>query len=514
MRQHYQGLDLLRGLGIFILIWMHSAFYYFDGLYELDFDNPPPIVTLIGLMLMFAGIFAMISGTAHTIQYFRKTAEQGFTSGKLLKYNTANGFIMLIVAWLYFIVTGPGLVNMAEKSMNNSLLVDLIRNGIWKGFNLERFLYVDSLVMIGINLLLIAPIFIIFTRKTRSAAKCFENNYCPFFCKDWGYAVGRCKRFRGSYCFQAPKLVSSGHVSPVHVSPGNVLPVIKDKENAQLPTATPWLIFGLMFFALSLLRIPLYEWYLGAVDRKSYGMVMLLNWFVNKNNPVMPYLSFGLLGSWMGVLLFRADWKRMVRQILPVGLVLFIAGATLYVQLPDTMLERSIDGKWFAIMTAHLGLFLLIVLAALRLFDFRKSGPVRRLHAGLAFINRFGVAGLTAFFFESVVSAVIFRVFRLFWPDLSLNLPGSLLYGFSLALLWGFLLMLWEKHHYKYGIEYVICRLMTPFGHSAKQDKLEQAGVMERVGVMEQTGFAEQAGLSKQKDMARERVKLDTEERP
>ena len=36
--------------------------------------------------------------------------------------------------------------------------------------------------------------------------KCFENNYCPFFCKDWGYAVGRCKRCRGSYCFKAPKL--------------------------------------------------------------------------------------------------------------------------------------------------------------------------------------------------------------------------------------------------------------------------------------------------------------------
>jgi len=69
MKKHYAGLDMLRGLGIFILLWMHTAFYYFDGLYDLDFNNPPPIVTLIGLMLMFAGIFAMLSGTAHTIQF-------------------------------------------------------------------------------------------------------------------------------------------------------------------------------------------------------------------------------------------------------------------------------------------------------------------------------------------------------------------------------------------------------------------------------------------------------------
>lgn len=475
MRQHYQGLDLLRGLGIFILIWMHSAFYYFDGLYELDFDNPPPIVTLIGLMLMFAGIFAMISGTAHTIQYFRKTTEQGFTNGKLLKYNTANGLLILTVAWLYFILTGPGLVNMAEKSMNNSLLVDLIRNGIWKGFSLERFLYVDSLVMIGINLLLLGPIFIFLTRNPRSSTKPGSPVIVPSSAKPGSPGNG-------------PPSVKP-HASASGPS------FMKDKENPQLPSATPWLIFGLAFFALSLFRIPLYEWYLGAVDRKSYGMVLLLNWLVNKNNPIMPYLSFGLLGSWMGVLLVRGDWKRMVRQVLPGGLVLFIAGAALYVQLPDTMLERSIDGKWFAIMTAQLGLFLLIVLTVLRLFDFRKSGPVRRLPVGLAFINRFGIAGLTAFFFESVVSAVIFRVLRLFKPDLSLNLPESLLYGFSLALLWGFLLIRWEKHHYKNGIEYAICGLMTPFGHSAKQDKLEQAG------------------LSKQDDMVRERAELNTEER-
>lgn len=428
MKTHYEGLDLLRGLGIFILVWMHSAFYYFDGLYDLDFNNPPPIVTLIGLMLMFAGLFAMISGTAHFIQYFRKTGEQGYTNRKLLKYNTVNALLMLAVAWLYFILTGPGLVDMAKKTMNNSLLVDLIRNGIWKGFSLERFLYVDSLVMIGLNLLLLGPVFILFSHRKQQMA---TPNLAEMTRKD----------------------------------PGK-------------PAASPWLISGLAFFVLSLFRIPLYALYTESLGQGRHGMTLLLNWLVNKNNPLMPYLSFGLLGAWMGVLLVRADWKRTVRQVLPVGTILLAAGVVLYVRLPDTMLERSIDGKWFSIMTAQLGLFLLLVLLMLRLFDFRKSGPVRKLPSGLAFLNRFGVAGLTAFFFESVVSASVFRILRIFVPALSLDLPGSLLYGFSLAVLWGFLLMLWEKRQYRYGIEYVICRLLAPFGHSAKQDKLSRAGTV------------------------------------
>lgn len=72
MRKNWEGLDVLRGIGIFVLLVMHSAFYYFDGLYDLDLNNPPLIVTLIGLMLMFAGVFAMISGLVHTHQFLRK----------------------------------------------------------------------------------------------------------------------------------------------------------------------------------------------------------------------------------------------------------------------------------------------------------------------------------------------------------------------------------------------------------------------------------------------------------
>jgi predicted tellurium resistance membrane protein TerC len=71
-----------------------------------------------------------------------------------------------------------------------------------------------------------------------------------------------------------------------------------------------------------------------------------------------------------------------------------------------------------------------------------------------------------------MVSALVFRAIKVFFPGTHFDLGGALLYGFSLAVLWGFVLMLWEKKDYKYGIEYFYCRILRRFGESAKEDKL------------------------------------------
>jgi hypothetical protein len=415
--RNYLGLDLLRGVGIFFLLWMHTAFYFFDGLYDLDLRNPPAIVTIIGLLLMFAGLFAMISGTAHVLQYHAKVTQSGMTASRLLRYNTVNGLLMLVIAWVYFLFTGPGLVNMEARTMNNSVLVALIRSGTAR-FSLERLLYVDSLVMIGMNLLLLAPLFLLIQGRVRT----------------------------------------------------------DDPQKDHRDRSSLWLYAGLLFFLLSLLRIPLYDTYLQALDQKHWGTVLLLNGLVNKNNPLLPYLSFGLLGGWVGALLLSGNIARLKRRVFPAGVTLFLLGAVLYVFLPDTMLQRRIDGKWFAIMIAQLGLFLLMMLLFLRVADFRKDGNPLPFKPVFAFFRRFGVAGLTPFFLESLLSAGLYQILRLIFPSLSFGLGGALAYGLILALLWGILLWRWERSGYRYGLEYWLCRLLAPFGHSAKQDKLSSGG--------------------------------------
>lgn len=130
MKEHYLGLDFLRGLGIFFVVTLHSAFYYFGGLYELDLNNPPPIVTVIGLLMMFAGMFAIISGMVHCIQMLRRDGYEpgGLTPGKTALQFTVRGAVIIFIAYVYFIVTGPGVVDMAAKTMDNSILVELIES--------------------------------------------------------------------------------------------------------------------------------------------------------------------------------------------------------------------------------------------------------------------------------------------------------------------------------------------------------------------------------------------------
>ncbi len=172
MKEGYFGLDVLRGLGIFLVIFLHTAFYYFAGIYDLDLNNPPLIVTIIGLLLMFAGMFAMISGFVHTHQNFRKIKEK---SNKIFKYGILSGLLMLLVAYAYFIFTGPGIINFTNKNMNNSILVELIRNNKLISTNIERLFYVDSLVMIGLNIILIS----IFTNCIKNIKK--EKRSLVFF---------------------------------------------------------------------------------------------------------------------------------------------------------------------------------------------------------------------------------------------------------------------------------------------------------------------------------------------
>jgi hypothetical protein len=55
----------------------------------------------------------------------------------------------------------------------------------------------------------------------------------------------------------------------------------------------------------------------------------------------------------------------------------------------------------------------------------------------------------------------------------ALDISGALLFGLSLTLFWGFVLMLWEKKHYRYGIEDLMSRSLNKTAPNEKLKKLE-----------------------------------------
>ncbi|MGD9910252.1 MAG: heparan-alpha-glucosaminide N-acetyltransferase domain-containing protein [Candidatus Izemoplasmatales bacterium] len=409
MKKQVFGLDVLRGVGIFSVLILHTAFYYFDGIYDLDLSNPPLIITLIGFVLMFAGLFAMISGFVHTLSVARKIKEQGFSYKMVMKYSLFAGLYVLVIAYLYFLFTGPGIIHFESRSMDQSLLVELIKSGRFILPSLDRILYIDSLVMIGTNVILVGLITV------------------------------------GAYKF------------------------IKDDKKRT------WFFYLLatLILLLSAFRIPLYAIYLNARDEGNYFVVIALNFFVNKNNPIFPFLAFGLFGSFMASLMLENNPKKMKQTILPSGILFFVAGLVIYLTAEETMLDRMIDYTWYGIMVFQIGLFQLLIYLFISIYD--KTNTARKPLSFISkFFYRFGIAGLTVFFIEQLFSSFVKQILLWIQPGLQLEMYTSIFLGLVIALFWGTMLILWEKVHYAYGIEYGYTRFMARFGGSEKRHKLEE----------------------------------------
>ena len=409
MKSYYYGLDVLRGVGIFFVLVLHTAFYYYSDIYSVDLDNPSLVITIIGFLLMFAGLFAMISGVSHTIQFLKSVDKN--ESESRTKYMLLSGLFLLVIAYLYFIFTGPGIIHFETQSMDESLLVSLINQGTFQALSLDRILYVDSLVMLGMNILLLA-LFLKLIRKKLNNSK-----------------------------------------TPLYL-----------------------LLGASLFMILSYARIPLYNLYLDARDSGNFFVIFLLNFIVSKNNPILPFFGFALFGAWIALLLNRYNQKQVSQRMIPVALIYIVLGITGYILAPETMLERAIDPTWYFIMVTQIGLFMLLILLVIRSFDWADS---KKHSAPSRFISRFGIAGLTPFFFESILSALVFQAINLVFQainlvfDIKLSIPGALLYGFSLAMIWGLFLYIWEKKKYRYGIEWLHSILLSKYGNSSKKDKLE-----------------------------------------
>lgn len=397
MTKKINSFDFLRGLGVFFVLMLHTAFYFYADIYDVDMENPSLIITLIGFLLMFAGLFAMVSGASYTIQFLRTDTNQ--QRGKL-KHMAKSGLLLLLVAYLYFLITGPGIIHFETRSMDESLLVSFINQGSFQPLTLERIFYVDSLVMLSLNILLLTGLF---------------------------------------------RLI---------------------KKHIFNPKMSMYMLLGAtLFMVISYIRIPLYNVYLEALDDKNYIAMLLLNFFVAKNNPILPFFAFALFGVWFALLIYHQP-KQLSKQVLPVVVIYLVIGILGYILAPETMLERAIDPTWYFIMVIQIGLFLGMMLVAYQLMDRKtyKGNVVSR------FISRFGVAGLTPFFFEQIVSALLFFIINLL-VTVEFGIPGALLYGLMLALSWGYFLVLWEEKSYRYGLEWAMTRLNPTL--SSKKDKLE-----------------------------------------
>jgi len=407
--RRWAAFDVLRGVGIIGVVVLHSSLYHYAKLLQIDFADPPPIVTVIGLLLMWAGLFAVVSSAVNAAQSWRRMSA-GETAGRVLRWSLVSGGVMLGFAYAYFLVLGPAILDRVDGNHDYSMLMNLLIRGTWAWPSLNRTLYVDSLVMIAYNLVLVALVLWVLTRR-RGVAE-----------------------------------------------PGRV--------------STALLVIGGAVVVASYTRIWLYPVVEAAVARGDLATALPLAYLANKNNPVLPFLGFGCVGAALGVRLAGlGDFKRTGRLFALMGAAWLVAGVVGYVTLPDTMLERAVDPMWFYIMVAQVGLFVLLAVGTLRFLDF---APPRRAEARarmLAPVRRFGVAALTVFLLETPLSEIATRPLNVLLPGWNETMAGALAFGFGMAAVWGVALWAWERAGLPFPAEALYARLLRALGRPTTKRK-------------------------------------------
>ncbi len=395
-----RAFDLLRGVGITVMVLMHTATFHYAGITRIDFDDPPLVILMIGFLLTWAGMFAVISAAAYAFAAGRRIEAGTITRAGLLRgFAIAAGYLL---AWhfVYFVVLGPKLLDVEGGNHLMALLPGLIATGAWPNLAPERWFYATALSMIGWNALFVGVALWLGLGRTRD-----------------------------------------------------------------LRRVAPWLaVAGALVMAASWWRIDLYPRAVAAMEAADPLPALFWGFLVNKNNPLLPYLAFGLLGAWLGLRLLRGVTARTLWPVAAVGALALAAGVGGLMSLPDTLLEREVDPFWYFLTVAQLGFFLLLAAAALALWDRRRAAtsdvPADRDPADpLRPLRRIGTVSLTVFLLETPVSEVAARALSGAAPGWNEGIVACLAFGAVNAVAWVALANLWARADYRYSVEWATVRL-------------------------------------------------------
>ena len=403
-----RALDLLRGVGITAMVFMHTATFHYAGITRIDFDDPPFVILVIGFLLTWAGLFAVVSAAAYAFAAGRRHEAGIVTRAGLLRgFAIAAGYLL---AWhfAYFVVLGPKLLDLEGGQHLTALIPGWIATGTWPTLAPERWFYATALSMIAWNVLFLGVALW------------------------WG--LGRTRELR---------------------------------------RVAPWLaVAGALVMAASWWRIGLYPRAVAAMEAADPLPALFWGFLVNKNNPLLPYLAFGLLGGWLGLRLLRGVNAGSLWPVAAFGALALAGGIVGLASLPDTLLEREVDPFWYFLTVAQLGLFLLLATGALAVWDRRGAGPAAG-DAGrgdwLRPLRRVGTVSLTVFLLETPVGEVAARLLSAVAPGWNDGIAACLAFGGAHAVAWVVLANAWARHDYRYSVEWATMRLYRALGRpSAK----------------------------------------------
>ncbi len=411
-------LDILRGLAIMGMVFLHNAAFHFAGL-EAALAAPPPWLVAFGFLLLWAGLFGVVSGAANATTTLRRLERQkalGEESwrypGSLVAGALQTFAILFVLHWVWTLVVGNSAVT-ADPD-DPTLRVTLVPGWLYYGFfpriHPENYVFASALWMIGANVLLVSL------------------------------------TLRWLYRREAP-----------HPDDGLARSLL---ILAALVLAVTPLLRGLLFGPMTALVGE------GGARIAAAVPAALL---VNDPNPVFPFFAYGLFGAVVGAALARGEARRrLYRRMGIAGTLLLLLGGAGLASLGGVVLagREEIWGQGALYFTSLcyllLGLFAWLLIGLLAAFDpGAESGRPPWRPGWLRPVLRFGRLSLTVFMLEGIV-AMALRIGLDAWSaDWNAGVGAVLAFALGNLVLWNVLLVAWERFDYRGSLEWWLARIRS-----------------------------------------------------
>jgi len=409
-------LDIARGLAIIGMVFLHNGAFHFARVDEA-LKSPPPWLMAFGFLLLWAGLFGLVSGAANATTALRRLEREkarGEAPWRYPRSLVAGAFqtfvIVFVLHWIWTLGVGNSAVTQDpdDPTLRVTLLPGLMYYGFLPRIHRESYIFASALWMIASNVLLVS-----LTLR-------------------WLYR-------------RHPPRRGDGLTRHLMIAAALVL------------VATP------------VLRAALFEPMM-ALDEGG-GMSILaaipLALLVNDPNPVFPFFAYGLFGAVIGAALVRGEPRAGLYRLMGTsGLVLMICGGAGLASAGGVVVagREEIWGQsalYFASLAyLLLGLFAWLLIGVLAGFD-PPAGSARApwRPRWLRPILRFGRLSLTVFMLEGILGMAVRIGLDATIPGWNDALSAALVFALGNVLLWHVVLMAWERAEYRGSLEWWLARI-------------------------------------------------------
>jgi len=426
-----RSIDMVRGIMLLGMILAHGAVYEYARIFEVDFENPPLVIGIMGFFVLLGGSFIMMSGLVNTAAAVARIGE-GQTSARAAGRNLAiSGLVILVLNYLYVYFFGPATLDFDAKSLAMTMIPASIRAGALVVPSARLLLDGSSISIIAWDLLLMGGILTLLLRG--------------------GGTGGQASRSPGG--------------------PGGVAPATRTRAYVVLS------VLAAAVFALGFFRYLLYPAAPRAIAKGQWVSAVFLNLLLEKPYPLVPYFSFGVVGMIMGLAATDPSPRRPLSVLLAVGILALVVGAGLYVIMPATIGQVTVG--WFSRVVLELGLFMTVGSALLR---FRETGSATRAEDRLppprrqrpqGFLGTIGRASLTIYFLQPPLSELLARAANLVVPGWSDSLGLTMAFAAANVIAWALVLLAWRAVSYRYSLDWVYARVLAALGRESLRDRID-----------------------------------------